>query len=123
MATSPKFELIKFPRTDGAPNSIYPVIIYRNVLPTPDDQDSVVAMLDGNGYSPYGFFGGIGLQHFHSNTHEIYSFTAGSAAFILGCAGNDDIKIGRKVELFKGDVLVLPVILTAIAQEIYDIVQ
>lgn len=51
-----KLELIKLESTKGAPNSKYPVMIYRDVLPLPDDQDSLLAMLDGNGYSTYGFF-------------------------------------------------------------------
>ena len=104
-----KQQFIKLPKASSVPNSIYPVIHYRNVLPNPDDHDAVRALLQGNGFLVYGYYGHIGLKHYHSNTHECYCIVNGSSTFVLGRGPDDDTSIGKEVQVEKGDVLILPV--------------
>ena len=109
MPGSKKLEVIDLETTGGAPNSVYPVLVYRDVILDTKDPDSVVAMLSGNKYLPYGFFGAIPPQHFHANTHEVYAFISGKTTFKLGYAGDDDPALGHEVTVGEGDVLMLPV--------------
>ncbi|CAH0051420.1 unnamed protein product [Clonostachys solani] len=103
-----KMELVRLESTKYVPNSTFPVIIYRNVLPVPDDQDAVKALLNGNGFRVDGFFGPYGLRHYHSNTHETYAFTAGQSTIILGRSESPDDENGTEIQVSKGDVLIIP---------------
>lgn len=41
------------------PNSKLPILIYRNLIPHPDDHDGIAAILNGNGYRVDGFMGAM----------------------------------------------------------------
>ncbi|KAH6690224.1 hypothetical protein BKA61DRAFT_585070 [Leptodontidium sp. MPI-SDFR-AT-0119] len=71
------------------PNSKLPILIYRNLIPHPDDHDGIAAILKGNGYRVDGLM------------VEAYAFVQGHATIKLG-KGPRDEDIGN--EFFAGMV-------------------
>ncbi len=106
---SQNFEKIFLPSTPTIPNSILPVVIYRDVLRDPTDRDGVVAHVSGNEWRVDGFFGPFSLRHYHSTSHECYALVTGTARWLLGRGELDDDSYGQEVHLKTGDVMILPV--------------
>lgn len=77
-------------RNAHCPNSSFPVLVYRNVLPTPVEEESTSEFLQRNKWEKkveivltfrfassqlnrlQGTWGAITTKHFHPNTHECY---------------------------------------------------
>ena len=85
----------------GIPNSRLPVLIYHDVQEAREAPECEV-LFDRNGWRGAWLDGIFSFHHFHSTAHEVLGIVAGSGAVILG--GPD----GRRFEIRRGDVLVLP---------------
>jgi uncharacterized protein YjlB len=85
----------------GIPNSRLPVLVYHEV------EGAYAAsecreLFARNGWLGAWVNGIFSFHHFHSTTHEALGIVAGSAAVVLGGPQ------GRRFEVARGDVLVLP---------------
>lgn len=106
-------------KDDGfIPNSLYPVLIYRNVFAS-CNSNYIVSVADqsacdqraadwlekrfaGNGWTNSWRWGIYPYHHYHSNTHEVLGVFRGSALLQLGG------ELGALVNVNMGDVLILP---------------
>lgn len=95
--------------TSHVPNSVFPVLIYRDVLPPDPTPDSIRAQIEPNDWLFGGAFRTYRSHHFHSVTHELYAVYRGSSKTLLGVGPLDDQQHATQVELSAGDVIVLPV--------------
>src|SRR5437868_15478690 len=95
---------------DGVfPNSLLPLLVYRQALATKDgDGGSVVEeCLAENDWTNSWRNGVYSFAHYHSTTHEALGVYRGSATLRLGG------EHGKNVEVHAGDVIVIP---TGVAQ-------
>jgi uncharacterized protein YjlB len=91
--------------SSGFPNSPLPVLIYRNVIDTPDPKaraDAFEAMFKRHDWPPAWRYHLYDFDHFHSTAHETLGIFRGQARARLGGPN------GQDVMLYAGDVLVLP---------------
>ncbi|KAF2462011.1 hypothetical protein BDY21DRAFT_330266 [Lineolata rhizophorae] len=93
--------------TPHCPNNRFPVLIYRNILPTPYNEATARAYLEKNGWYWQGTFGAVTYRHFHPNTHECYGIFQGSSTLLVG-QGAADRDGGIKFTVSGGDVVVIP---------------
>ena len=86
------------------PNSIYPVLLYKNVLDIPFFRpvSYVETLFKQNNWYNFWQDGVYEYNHYHSNTHEVLGVYKGKTTLLLGGEG------GLEVEIEKGDVLLLP---------------
>lgn len=86
------------------PNSLYPVIIYRNVLPKYKTglADEMEALFAENNWTNAWRNGIYNYHHYHSTAHEVLGISRGTVKLHLG--GEQ----GRVVLLEAGDVVVIP---------------
>jgi uncharacterized protein YjlB len=82
-------------------NPFLPVVVYKNVLPNPDES-RVKSLLKTNNWSNSWVNGIYDYHHYHSTTHEVLVALKGSCDVMLGGPGN------RKIHFEAGDVLLLP---------------
>jgi uncharacterized protein YjlB len=82
MAPTP--EAYHFSPTPHVPNSILPVLIYRNMLPANPTAASTRDALEKNSWLQGGVFKTYRAHHFHSVTHECYAIFKGSSRLLLG---------------------------------------
>nr|WP_063573528.1 cupin domain-containing protein [Luteibacter rhizovicinus] len=81
----------------------FPVLHYVAVIPDIDlDAHMVEAVFDICEWVPLWRGGVFDYHHYHSTAHEALGVASGTATLMLGGPG------GRKVTVYKGDVLVLP---------------
>ncbi|KAL5342057.1 hypothetical protein BJX70DRAFT_386464 [Aspergillus crustosus] len=95
------------PPTPHAPNSLLPVLHYRNVLPQPLNEETVTKFLTTHQWEKRGTWGHIPIRHFHPNSHECYGIFQGSSRLLLGVGGSDQTG-GVEISVQAGDVIVLP---------------
>ena len=87
---------------DGCiPNSPLPVLVLHDVAAA-RDAGGCERLFAANGWRSAWRNGIYSFDHFHSTTHEVLGIVAGSASVRLGG------RRGRRVELRRGDVVVLP---------------
>ena len=104
--TSP--EVLQFGRNGWMPNNAaLPTLWYHGAIATgnaseKDPAERFEAVFTGNGWPPQWRNGVYTFHHYHSTTHEVLGFAAGSARLVLGGEG------GREVTVHAGDVLLLP---------------
>ena len=86
------------------PNSIFPVIIYRNVIHQDEQQiaEQMEEKFFHNSWTNSWRGGILSYHHYHSTAHEVLGVIGGSVILHLG--GDQ----GRVVSLEKGDVVVIP---------------
>lgn len=85
------------------PNSVLPVIIYRQAISSADaTPEAMEALFDGNGWPSQWRAGVYDFHHYHSTAHECLGVARGSATLRLGGPG------GRSFAVEAGDVIVLP---------------
>lgn len=106
-------EAYTFTSTDFAPNNKLPVLVYRNILKQPVDEQSVTEQLTKHNWRKLGAWGHIPKPHFHPNTHECYGVFAGTSTLRLGAASFNDAKDGEEkknhlISVGPGDVIILP---------------
>ncbi|GME45579.1 hypothetical protein GTA08_BOTSDO04745 [Neofusicoccum parvum] len=89
------------------PNSSFPILVYRGVLPNPLDEASTSEFLQRNQWEKKGTWGAITTKHFHPNTHECYGIFQGSSELVLGEGGLDEGG-GVRFTVGAGDVVVVP---------------
>lgn len=107
MAPTP--EAYHFSPTPHVPNSILPVLIYRNMLPANPTAASTRDALEKNSWLQGGVFKTYRAHHFHSVTHECYAIFKGSSRLLLGRGPLDDPNDGGiEVDVSVGDIIVLP---------------
>ena len=94
-------ETHSFEDAGGIPNSRLQVLVYHEVDGA-SDATRCEELFARNGWLGAWVDGIFAFHHFHSTAHEVLGIVAGSAAVILG--GPD----GRRFEVERGDVLVLP---------------
>ena len=94
--------------TKFVPNSNLPVLVYRQVLPTPADVESTVQFLESHMWEKRGVWGMIKTHHYHSITHECYGIFQGASTLHLGSGPLDDIGTGIDIHVSTGDVIVIP---------------
>ena len=96
--------------TPYVPNSKLPVLIYRNCLGESPTAASLKTQIEPNRWLKGGQWKAYLTAHYHSITHECYAVFAGRSDILLGRSPVDDKDVpGVKVELGKGDIIVLPV--------------
>ncbi|RKK13783.1 hypothetical protein BFJ66_g16887 [Fusarium oxysporum f. sp. cepae] len=102
---SSSVECYLVPRTDDAPNSRLPILVYRDVLPQPRTEETATRFLTTHRWEKRGTWGHIAIRHFHPNSHECYGIFQGSSTLLLG-----KIQKGKGIEVSvkAGDVVVLP---------------
>jgi len=94
--------------TSHVPNSSLPVLVYRQVLPTPLSEANAAEYLESNDWSHGGTFKHFPQHHFHTVTHECYAIFAGSTRFLFGKGPLDIDAESVEVDLQAGDVIVDP---------------
>ncbi|KIM93785.1 hypothetical protein OIDMADRAFT_61419 [Oidiodendron maius Zn] len=106
-ATTSSPEQYHLKPTPHVPNSDLPVLVYRNVLPKPYEEDSASHFLEANNWEKRGTWGTIKIRHFHPNSHECYGIFRGQSVLLLG-EGHSDASGGERISVSAGDVVVLP---------------
>lgn len=86
------------------PNSHYPALLYKDILKLRllFSGSFVANLFDRNGWSNSWRNGIFTFHHYHSITHEVMGFYGGHTRLMLG--GDN----GHKIEVSKGDVLIIP---------------
>ncbi|KAF4432580.1 cupin domain [Fusarium acutatum] len=92
-------------RTEDAPNSRLPIVVYRDVLPQPRTEETATTSLTTHRWEKRGTWGHIAIRHFHPNSHECYGIFQGSSTLLLGKIQKGE---GVEVAVKAGDVVVLP---------------
>ncbi|KAF7563910.1 hypothetical protein G7046_g217 [Stylonectria norvegica] len=101
-------EIYRFSKTAFVPNNRLPVLVYRDVLPQPHDENKAQEFIEANGWLKGGTWGAIPHHHFHPNTHECYAVFRGSSTLLLGVGPLEDESLGTEVVMKAGDVIILP---------------
>jgi uncharacterized protein YjlB len=96
-----RVETHSFEDAGGIPNSRLPVLVYHQVEGA-RDADECKELFAHNGWRGAWADGIYSFHHFHSTVHEVLGIVAGSAAVVLGGPS------GRRFQVHRGDVLVLP---------------
>jgi uncharacterized protein YjlB len=91
----------QFEDAGGIPNSRLPVLVYHGVEHARDGTECR-ELFASHGWLGAWLDGIYSFHHFHSTAHEVLGIVGGSAEVILGGPS------GRKFEVERGDVLVLP---------------
>jgi uncharacterized protein YjlB len=96
--------------TPHVPNSRFPVLVYRSVLPANPTPESICAAIEPHDWIKGGVFKHYPAHHFHSVTHELYAVFKGHSRLLLGRGPLDAAKEDGdlEVELRTGDCIVLP---------------
>jgi len=91
-------------RDDGVfPNSVLPVLLYRQAFTEAEDRASVVEQrFAENDWTNSWRNGVYSFAHYHSTTHEVLGAYGGAATLRLGG------EHGKNVEVHGGDVIVIP---------------
>ena len=92
-------------KDDGVfPNSIHPVLVYKNVLQLKDGNHPKIVedVFESNNWKNTWRNDVLTLHHYHSVTHEVLGVYSGKCHIRLG--GDEGIEF----EINKGDVLILP---------------
>jgi uncharacterized protein YjlB len=85
------------------PNSVLPVIIYRQAIAFADaTPEAMEALFDANGWPSQWRAGVYDYHHYHSTAHEVLGVASGSATLQLGGPA------GRSFSVEAGDVVLLP---------------
>ncbi|KAH6972347.1 hypothetical protein BKA56DRAFT_635379 [Ilyonectria sp. MPI-CAGE-AT-0026] len=113
-------EIYRFSQTPFVPNSRLPVLIYRNVLPQPHQEETAKQFLENNQWLRGGTFGAFSRHHFHPNTHECYAVFQGSSTLLIGVGPTEDEKGGQKVFMEAGDVIILPAGVSHCTKDIHE---
>ena len=88
---------------DGAfPNSLLPVLLYRQALAADAGPSRFEAMFQDNGWPPQWRASVFTNHHYHSTAHECLGVAAGTGTLMLG--GPE----GTEVRVTSGDVVVIP---------------
>jgi uncharacterized protein YjlB len=90
-----------FDDAGAIPNSRLPVLLYHDVDAAREAGDCE-QLFARNGWLGAWLDGIYSFHHFHSTAHEVLGIVAGSAAVVLGGPS------GRRFDVRRGDVLVLP---------------
>ncbi|KAI8724058.1 Cupin type-1 domain-containing protein [Fusarium sp. LHS14.1] len=108
MSANPETHFVK--PTTHCPNNVFPVLVYRGVLPEPHEETSTTTFLESHGWTKQhqGTWGTITAKHFHPNTHECYGVFQGESELIFGVGAGDDASVGVKCHVKAGDVVVVP---------------
>jgi len=96
-----ELETHSFEDDGGIPNSPLPVLIYHGVAGAHDAAECE-QLFDANTWVPDWRDGIFSFHHFHSTAHEVLGIVQGEAAVMLGGPS------GRRFDVGRGDVLVLP---------------
>lgn len=94
-------ETHRFEDDGGIPNSPLPVLVYHDVEGV-QDAVSCEALFARHRWLGAWRDGIFPFHHFHSTAHEVLGVVAGQVVVVLGGPG------GRRFEVRRGDVLVLP---------------
>lgn len=97
-------EIYLFPDDGVIPNSIHPVLIYREVfcMEPKAGADWIEGYFKEQLWTNPFRWGIYDFHHYHSNTHEVLGVYAGEALLQLGGVQ------GQKITVKPGDILVLP---------------
>jgi uncharacterized protein YjlB len=98
------FEIYNLTDDGIIPNSKYPVVLYRNAFSVADKAaaDFLENTFSENGWRNSFRWRVYDYHHYHTNTHEVLGVYAGKGILQLGGPH------GEKMELSKGDVVILP---------------
>ena len=94
--------------TTYVPNNMFPVLVYRSVLPQPIDEKTTTDLLEQNEYERKGLWTGTPVHHFHPNTHECYAVISGFSIMHVGRGQLDHLAAGQQLTVKAGDVVVMP---------------
>jgi uncharacterized protein YjlB len=94
-------ETYGFDDSGGFPNSRLPVLVYRDVADARGAPECV-KLFARNGWLAAWVNGIYPFHRHHSTAHEVLGIVDGAGALVLGGPG------GRRVEVARGDVLVIP---------------
>ncbi|CAI6041192.1 unnamed protein product [Clonostachys chloroleuca] len=106
------------PATKYCPNNKMPVLVYRDVLPSPRTPETAQAWIEKHGWFRAGIlWPAVYRRHFHPNVHECYAIVSGSSEVLMGVGKFDDTESasskqddqpGLCLTLREGDVIVHP---------------
>ncbi|PGH15014.1 hypothetical protein AJ79_02694 [Helicocarpus griseus UAMH5409] len=108
MAGTQPVERFYLQPTTYSANSPLPVLLYRNVLPSPRSQSGTSEFLQEGGWEDRGTFGHIATPHFHPNAHECYGIFQGTSTLRIGRGKHDAHSSGILIPIATGDVVVIP---------------
>lgn len=98
-----KIEQFQFEDDGSIPNSVFPLIVYRNAFPFPDYMDKVMEDAFAKNNWTNAWRNGIySYHHYHSISHEVLGVYKGSAELLLG--GDK----GKMLKVAAGDVILIP---------------
>lgn len=96
-------EQFQFEDDGKIPNSVFPLIVYRQAFPFPDYLDQVMEdAFAKNNWTNAWRNGVYDYHHYHSITHEVLGVYKGSAELQLGGDA------GETITVTTGDVLLIP---------------
>lgn len=94
-------------RDDGRyPNSKFPVLVYRQAISAPDEEELAQFFeqrFSSNEWGPSWRDGLLPYHHYHSTAHKVVGVVGGSAELLLGGP-----KHGEELPLAAGDAVVIP---------------
>jgi uncharacterized protein YjlB len=101
MSTLP--QQLRFSDDGVIPNSRFPVLLYRAVLPAQADRAAAFESLFSSHAWPAQWQAQVfDYHHYHSNAHEVMGIANGQARLMLGGPS------GQEIDVNAGDVVVLP---------------
>ena len=97
-------EMLHFTDDGKIPNSKFPLLLYHDTLPKGHAQPDrwYLKQFADNNWTNAWTNGIYGFHHYHSTSHEVLGIFSGSAVLHLGG------EKGKKVEVVKGDIVVIP---------------
>jgi len=104
--TNPDILTVNLRSNKNFPNSLLPVIIYKQACLLPQQKNKAAEIIRGvflkNSWANSWKNGIYNFHHYHSTTHECMAVCSGTATVILGGPN------GRRVTLAKGDIIIIP---------------
>ncbi|KZF26120.1 hypothetical protein L228DRAFT_242531 [Xylona heveae TC161] len=99
--------------TPTSPNSVFPLLVYRNVLKHTAPED-ILDTIEPNGWKKGGQWTTYKIPHYHTTVHETYGIIRGSSTYSMGKTDFDPEfneqgqENGLKLHVSVGDVFVVP---------------
>lgn len=106
----PGIELLNFKDDGVIPNSVFPLIMYRQAIDFGENSEEeaekeIKEAVAGNGWYYSWTWEIYDFTHYHSTAHELLIIYKGGAIVELG---GETKEIGRRVEIRAGDAFVIP---------------
>lgn len=101
MLHEPQLESVEFPDDGVFPNSVLPLLVYRQAVPA--NPGEIEKLFGSNQWTNSWRNGVYPFPHYHSTSHEVLAVYRGTARLQFGGP-----KVGREFEVRAGDIVVIP---------------